>query len=120
MRSCPVNIRCGASMKACTLLCLPASVWSVCQITRRGATIAQWRYADPFVAMAVTLAALVNVTRDMDSINDGLPYQKYSLPESHSEMITRFSRSSYARELLGDELYEGILEKYGKTKKRER
>lgn len=87
--------------------------------------------ADPFVAMAVTMAAMVDAVRKhvrkevdgekqkihlkIDDITPG-DYPKYDLPKKHSDYVTKFEKAAHMRELLGGRLYDAILAEYSSGK----
>lgn len=83
--------------------------------------------ADPFVNMAITMAAMVDAVRQHvhkveDKANgkinlriDPTPvgaYPKHDLPAKHSDLVDKFSATSRIRELLGGKLYDAILAEY--------
>lgn len=79
--------------------------------------------ADPYVAMATTMAALVDAVRqhsrrepDGSLHVDPMPTQKpqtHEIPKPHEKLIEQFKSSTHMRELLGDKLYRAILREYG-------
>lgn len=65
--------------------------------------------ADPFVAMAVTMAAVVETVRK-DVKDKPVPLApRYHFPESREEMINDMLHSHNMRTILGDELYRAVL-----------
>lgn len=89
--------------------------------------------ADPIVAMAVTLAALVDSVRHhvhpaqpgmetspsherinnrfmVDKPNSDALAQTHEIPSDHKDMVKQFSSSKHMRELLGAELYDAIAQ----------
>lgn len=82
---------------------------------------------DPFVSMAVTLAAVVDaVRRNVEKspardekkvrikIKKPDPHQDivFDIPGSHGALVEKFQSAGRVRELLGEELYAGILREY--------
>lgn len=71
--------------------------------------------ADPFVAMAVTMAAM------LDAVQYELPKHQTRAPKHHfaenrRELTQQLAASGYMRELLGTKLYHAILDEYGQSR----
>lgn len=85
--------------------------------------------ADPFVAMAVTMGALVDAVRrkERGEISDAAILKEKLLgvqrpidrpeeiPDAHQRIVEKYRHAAHARELLGSKLYGAILQEYGKT-----
>lgn len=84
--------------------------------------------ADPFVAMAVTLAGVVQAVRKHMHITripgenrlrakidpaERAANNRRDIPREHDKIHGSFTASSEARELLGPELYKAVLAEYG-------
>jgi hypothetical protein len=92
--------------------------------------------ADPYVTMAVTLAAMVDAVRNHvheiaagESVDPSLrlfsgsryrvdplsndDLARYELPKEHAGFVEKLKQSHRMRELFGDALYNGILKEYG-------
>jgi glutamine synthetase len=96
--------------------------------------------ADPFVSMAITMAAMVDAVRQHvhkvedkahHKINlriDDIPAEKYpqhDLPKTHEELVEKFASTARngaarMRKLLGDTLYDAILAEYGSERSKTR
>lgn len=70
--------------------------------------------ADPFVAMAVTMAAMVQGLRAHTAGASRGISPKYPLPHDHGELIERMEASDSMRKLLGEEFFNAILDTYDK------
>jgi hypothetical protein len=71
--------------------------------------------ADPFVAMAVTLAAMVHAVRTYSREMDGVKNPAIPLTRSHGELVEKFETSRRMEKLLGPMLFNAILDEYGQT-----
>jgi hypothetical protein len=76
--------------------------------------------ADPFVALAVTMAAMLDAVQYELPEKHTDPQPKHHFPESKKEMLQALKSSSHMRELLGNALYTSIMDEYGKTAERRR
>lgn len=81
--------------------------------------------ADPFVAMAVSMAALVKTVSENPRLlhasglvdEDVRPFAavgEEAIPTSHAALVERYKSAAGMRELLGAKLYDAILSEYGK------
>ena len=67
--------------------------------------------ADPFVAMAITMAAMVEALHARyEGCN--IKEQKFSLPESHEQLVKIFQSSVRLKTLLGRNFYDQLLSVY--------
>lgn len=67
--------------------------------------------ADPYVALAVTMAALVQAVREKKE-GPKAENPRFALPESRSEMAAQLESSFHLRQLLGPQLHAAILQSY--------
>ncbi len=82
---------------------------------------------DPFVAMAVSMAAMVDAVRkhvhkQVDhekkkayikiAPSPKAPYAKHEMPKTHEQLVEKFESAQRMRELLGETLYTAILDEY--------
>lgn len=90
--------------------------------------------ADPFVAMAVTLAGVVEAVREHMHVrrsesnpqklrvkvdpSERPSFPKSDIPRDHEALQTQFAHSNRARTMLGPALYEAVTRAYGKTAER--
>lgn len=83
--------------------------------------------ADPFVAMAVTCAAVMSAVHDhlhvlnrLDGVKEyiinpkpALSGKTHPIPTTHEALVAKMQASRYARNMLGEKLYTEILKAYG-------
>lgn len=70
--------------------------------------------ADPFVAMAVTLAGIVQGVRTYNPALKNAPNPTFPLAENHEALVEKLEASQRMRELLGPALYSAVLDEYGR------
>lgn len=68
--------------------------------------------ADPYLAVAATLGAMVKTLKEQERGEAPTSARRYKLPRDLKESVSRFERSSLMREILGNDLYEAVKTQY--------
>lgn len=68
--------------------------------------------ADPYLAIAATLGAIVQSVRETVKEEKNTKLKRHKVPQNLEESVTAFNQSKKMRDILGDALYEAVAQQY--------